>query len=364
MRRTALWTLNISLWTSIALLQSFQSYSAVASEGMTPHFDQILLLQIATWCPWAFIAAVLFTVCSRYPLEQLISVRSIVLFPLLGLASVALQILIHTAAMVLIPTERGQSAAFPVLFGQMFRWMALPGFIVYAGIIGAGHAFNYYRKYRERELRTLELERQLTEAQLATLQMQLQPHFFFNTLHSIASLVRDRQHDEAVSMIARLSELLRYTLDQADNQKVPLSQELEFIYRYLEIEQTRFPDRLKIDLQIQPESLAGLVPTLLLQPLVENAIKHGISHLTNPGTLGIRAQRIDHRLELAISNDGIGLNENGRQGERKGLGLSNARERLQQLYGEHHKFELIECGDGRVSASISLPFEETGVGVS
>jgi LytS/YehU family sensor histidine kinase len=245
------------------------------------------------------------------------------------------------------------------MYFRMLRWMAFPGLIVFAGIVGAGHAVNFYQKYRERELHTTHLEKQLTEARLLTLQMQLQPHFFFNTLHSIASLVRDRQNDAAVSMIAQLSELLRYTLDQVDHQKVPLSQELEFIHRYLEIEQTRFPDRLKVEMNVEPATLSAFVPTLLLQPLVENAIKHGISHLSHPGKLEIGTSRIDHQVLISISNDGVGLKNNGTREPETGLGLRNARQRLQELYGDNHRFELKECGGGRVSVTLSLPFQET-----
>ena len=356
-RLPARWILNTGLWTVIALLQSYQSYTSILAEGSTPDFTQVLFLQLSTWLPWAILTPLLFGFSQRYPLERMGSIRSLMLYPSLGVACVAVQILSHTIGMVAFPSETGRTASFLTMYGQMLRWMSLPGLIVFCGIVGAGHALNYSRKYRERERRMAQLEQQLIEAQLLTLQTQLQPHFFFNTLHSIASLVRDRQNDAAVGMIAQLSELLRYTLDQADTQKVPLRQELDFIHRYLHIEQTRFSDRLKVEMRVDDEALDALVPTLLIQPLVENAIKHGISHLSGPGTLEIEARLTGDQLFISILNDGIGLEHSRAPQPSRGLGLRNARERLQQLYGEHHRFELRENGNGRVSASLSLPYQ-------
>lgn len=353
------WLLNFALWTGVALVQSFQSYTGALSEGLNPQFGSVLGLQLATWYPWAFLAPVLFDISRRYPLDRLFSYRTLLVFPLIGLACVSVQIFAHTVGMVLFPSSPDRLAAFGSLYLQMLRWMAFPQLIVFASIIGASHAINYYQKFRERELSLTHLEQQLTEARLLTLQMQLQPHFFFNTLHSIASLVRDRQNDAAVSMIAQLSELLRYTLDQVNKQKVSLGHELEFIHRYLEIEQTRFSDRLKVEMRIEPEALSALVPSLLLQPLVENAVKHGISRLSQPGELVIEALRTDHKLFITITNDGIGLFDRGSSKRGEGLGLRNARQRLQQLYGERHQFQLSDHGNGKVAVSLTIPFEES-----
>jgi two-component system, LytTR family, sensor kinase len=356
-RLPARWILNIGLWTMIAFLQSYQSYTSILAEGAKSDFTQVLLLQLSTWLPWAILTPALFSLSRRYPLERMSSTRSLVLYPAVALACVAVQVLSHTLGMIVFPSGSPRAASFFTMYGQMLRWLSFPGLIVFCGIVGAGHALNYSKKYRDRERRMAQLEQQLIEAQLRTLQSQLQPHFFFNTLHAIASLVRDRQHDAAVGMIAHLSELLRYTLDQADTQMVPLRQELDFIHRYLHIEKTRFSDRLNVNVHVDDEALDALVPTLLIQPLVENAIKHGISRLSGPGTLEIEARLAGSQLYISISNDGVGLDQSSTSLTSRGLGLRNARERLHQLYGEQHQFDLKEHGNGRVSASLSLPYQ-------
>ena len=357
MRLRIKWILNVALWIGLALIQSFQLYSSSSAEGGTPHIGPTLALQFATWLPWAFLAPGIFHLSQRYPLEKFPSVRTLILLPLVGIGCVLLQVESHTAAMVLYPDTNWTQGTFGAMYIKMLRWMIFPQLIVFAGIVGASHAIAYYRKFRERELHTAQLERQLTEAQLLTLQMQLQPHFFFNTLHSIASLVRDRQNDAAVTMIAQLSDLLRYTLDQVDRQLVPLRQELEFIKRYLDIERVRFPDKLRVDMQIDPALLDAQVPSLLLQPLVENAIKHGISLLPQPGALDICIRRDQDDLYIDIANDGIGFRANGHSKGSDGVGLSNVRERLHQLYGPHHTIAVQERNNGKVEVSLRIPYQ-------
>jgi LytS/YehU family sensor histidine kinase len=187
--------------------------------------------------------------------------------------------------------------------------------------------------------------------------MQLNPHFLFNTLHAISALVH-KDVEAADRMIARLSDLLRYALESTDAQEVPLRQELGFLNRYLEIEQTRFGDRLTVRLDIAPETLDALVPNLVLQPLVENAIRHGIEPRAKPGRIDLRARRENGRLKLEVCDNGVGL-PSGRIPE-EGVGLSNTRARLQQLYGEGHCFELGDAPGGGLMVSVELPFRAAG----
>jgi sensor histidine kinase YesM len=236
--------------------------------------------------------------------------------------------------------------------------------IVYGMILGVGYAFSYYSRYRERELRASQLESQLAQAQLQALKMQLHPHFLFNTLNGIAGLVRDRNNKAAVSMIAGLSDLLRHTLENAGRQEVPLREELEFLELYLDIQQMRFPDRLNVQMKIATEALDAQVPNLILQPLVENAIRHGVSLRASSGTVGVSARRDDGFLEMKVYDDGPGLNSQliaeDRAGHGGGIGLSNTRARLRQLYGERYRFDVHDRDEGGVEAVISIPFASGG----
>jgi len=222
-------------------------------------------------------------------------------------------------------------------------------------IVAVSHAFDYYRKYRERELRTAELEKRLVQAKLQALQMQLNPHFLFNTLHSISSLMH-KDVEAADKMITRLSDLLRAALAGADTQEVTLRQELNLLQLYLSIEQIRFGNRLSVKMEIAPDTLEAQVPNLILQPLVENAIRHGIEPRARPGCIELRSQRQDSRLALVVSDNGAGISGNG--AVKEGVGLSNTRARLRELYGETHRFELVRPEAGGVRIELSLPFHE------
>jgi sensor histidine kinase YesM len=225
-------------------------------------------------------------------------------------------------------------------FNLLFYWV----------MVSVSHAFSYYRQFQERALRAKELEQRLTQARLQALQMQLNPHFLFNTLNAISTLMH-RDVKAADRMLARLAELLRYALDSTDAQEVPLRQELAFLERYLEIERTRFGERLTIETQLQPETLDALVPNLVLQPLVENAIKHGVERRTKSGRITLIGEVKGERLALQVLDNGPGLREGGVEG----IGLSNTRARLQQLYGEEHRFELRDANEGGVVVALEIP---------
>jgi LytS/YehU family sensor histidine kinase len=224
--------------------------------------------------------------------------------------------------------------------------------LVYWVVISVSHTMEYYLKFQEKEVRAAELEKSLTEAKLQALQMQLNPHFLFNTLHAISSLVH-KDAEAADRMISRLSELLRYTLESTTAHEVPLHQELHILDRYLEIEQTRFGSRLSVVKQIAPEAMTVLVPNLVLQPIVENAIKHGIEPHARPGVINVSAGREENRLVLEVRDNGKGLKE-GPQRER--VGISNTRARLQQLYPSSHQFELLNAPEGGLTVRLSIPW--------
>jgi sensor histidine kinase YesM len=223
-------------------------------------------------------------------------------------------------------------------------------------ILGIGAAFDYYRKFRERELRATQLESRLAQAQLDVLRMQLQPHFLFNTLHTISAYMQEGDIEAADHMIARLSELLRLAIDGVHTQEVPLRQELEFVQRYLDIQQIRFHDRLRVRVEVAPEVLDAKVPSLLLQPLVENAIRHGIGPRAEGGTMVLRIARVGNELQIDIEDDGVGLDAAEAGGTGKGVGLANTRARLVQLHGMAQRFDVRDRPEGGVRVSLALPF--------
>ncbi|MDQ3323690.1 MAG: histidine kinase [Acidobacteriota bacterium] len=220
--------------------------------------------------------------------------------------------------------------------------------MTYAAIVGISHAAFYYRRYHERSA-------QLARAHLQTLQMQLQPHFLFNTLNTISELVH-RDPQAADRTIARLGDLLRLALETEHLPEVSLRQELEFLGKYLEIEKTRFHDRLTVDFAVEAETLDACLPSMILQPLLENALRHGIATRPGAGIIGIRAERFDGMLQLKISDNGGGIADAGAGNLREGIGLSNTRARLRQLYGTRQTLILHNSESGGLEVILQIPF--------
>jgi sensor histidine kinase YesM len=223
---------------------------------------------------------------------------------------------------------------------------------IYWVIVSIVHALTYYRRSQEREHKALELEARLADAKLHALRMQLHPHFLFNTLNAISTLVH-KDARAADEMIANLSELLRATLD-AEGQEITLREEIALLDRYLEIQQTRFGDRLRIEKDIDGAALGGLVPTLILQPLVENAIRHGIEPESGPGQISVRAERKENQLFLRVHNNG---GDEPRHPKRpSGIGLANTQARLTELYGDAARFRLNSKSGEGFAVEIEIPF--------
>jgi sensor histidine kinase YesM len=242
------------------------------------------------------------------------------------------------------------------MFFLNFDWEMM----TYWAIVGLSHSLRYHYEAQDRALRASQLETRLIEAQLQSLQRQLQPHFLFNTLNTISALMH-RDVDAADNMIARLSDLLRLSLQTVGIQEVSLKQELDFLGKYLEIEQTRFRDRLTVVFDIEPDTLDALVPNLILQPLVENAIKHGIGPRPAPGRIQIHARRAGRFLELEVRDNGVGLSEARLSDFNRGVGLANTRSRLQHLYGSNHRFEFRQPADGGLLVGLAIPLVEPAV---
>jgi LytS/YehU family sensor histidine kinase len=222
-------------------------------------------------------------------------------------------------------------------------------------IVSVVQALTYYRRSQERERTAVELEARLAQARLQALRMQLHPHFLFNTLNAISTLVH-KDPKAADEMIGNLSELLRVALDTSDQEQVTLRQELDFLNRYLEIQQVRFGERLRVTRQIDAAALDAHVPALILQPLVENAIRHGIEPVAAPGSIAIVAQREGQMLHLTVRDSGAGA-ANAKE-HQPGIGLTNTRARIQELYGTEARLLLNTASEGGWSVNLEIPFRE------
>jgi len=346
--RSRRWGLALGGWTLAALFFSTQSFinayiqSSYRNRPLT--WREALILGFSEWFGWAALAPLVVWLARRFPIERPHRRRGLVVHSVAGLTVSILKV----AGDGLVVDLLGLNPARTI---TTFRFH--PNLLTYAAIVGASHALEYYRRYRDRELRALQLEARLAQAELQMLKLQLDPHFLFNTLHAISALMH-RDVEAADRMITRLSDLLRLILESAGVQEVPLKQELEFLERYLEIQQTRFSDRLTVRLDIDPEALNARAPNLILQPLVENAIRHGIAPRSDPGQILIRAARVAEGLLLEVVDDGPGLPE-GEAAQREGIGLANTRARLDQLYGTAHRFELAKAPGGGLRASLTIP---------
>ena len=359
-RNRRFWTetaIIFAAWAVFGLLVANQSSMLSALGGRQMPWIVALRPALLEATLWAFTTLAIFWLARRFPIEN---VRGRVLRGVVvHLVAAVVIALARTGVMVVLgwylPWVRVRT------FGSQFWGASSQNVLFYALLLGIAHLVLYYRRYREREQAAEQLARGLTEARLQALKMQLQPHFLFNTLNAISALI-PAEAKSARRMVARLGDLLRATLEHEATQEVTLREELAFLEPYLEIEQARLEDRLTVVMHIAPETLDARVPHLILQPLVENAVRHGIAARIEPGRVEISASRgPDGRfLQLEIRDDGRGLDRNNDRDNdvttRRGVGLTNIRSRLEQLYGGEHRFTLENQAAGGVLVRISLPF--------
>lgn len=353
------WVGILSIWAALGFIYAAPVYFEVRAEGMNHSPWRILSWGVLTWCAWAPLTPVMVWLARHYSLGGRAWKRNL----LVHLPAFLLIYVAHSAAatfIVLNVKPFDDMGTSPIAFGPRFlsrlKGAFGPDLLIYAGVLGVCYAIDYYRKYREREFQATQLETQLAQAQLQSLRMQLQPHFLFNTLNGIVGLVRDNQNQAAVGMLVGLSDLLRHALDHSDRQEVELRDELKFLGLYLSIQQMRFPDRLQVEVEIAPETMEALVPNLILQPLAENAINHGIAPRVTSGLVGINARRENGSLQLQVYDDGAGLPDNWQVNSKNGIGLANTIARLQQLYGDDQRFDIRNREGGGVEVSIAIPF--------
>ena len=337
-------------WTVLGLSFASQFYISSAKAGLEVSWKQAVSYALGDWYVFAILSVPVMELARRFRFEAGTWTRSLVTH--------VIGSVVFSFAYMIIRAWVGQwqsQAAFRDVFKPLLVKTWHFNLLIYWVIVAVSQAFDYYRKYRERELRAAELEKRLVQAKLQALQMQLNPHFLFNTLHSISSLMH-KDVEAADRMIMRLSDLLRAALEGAETQEVSLQQELDLLQLYLAIEQIRFGKRLTVKMEIAPDTLKAQVPNLILQPLVENAIRHGIEPRSRPGCIELRAHRRADSLTLEVSDNGAGLRQNGPVKE--GVGLSNTRARLRELYGSAHRFEMLSGPEGGVRVELEMPFRE------
>jgi len=343
-------------WSAIGLVNGTTIFFETRAEGMGHGVFRIIFYQLLYANLWTCLTPLIVWLGQRYPLERSLWKRNLPVHLLSFGVLMSAHALVSTSLYRVIRPygAMGGNPTFLTQFSSRLKGGATFGVIVYGGILGAAFAVDYYRKYREREVQTSQLKAQLVQAQLQSLRMQLQPHFLFNTLNGIAGLVRNQENKAAVDMISGLSQLLRHALANSERQEVTLREELDFVELYLDIEQMRFSDRLSIEMKIEPDTLEALVPNLILQPLAENAIRHGIARRVSAGTVGISARIQKGLLQISIYDDGPGLNGDG-AAEGKGIGLTNTRDRLERLYRDEYKFAVRNREPRGVEVMLRIP---------
>ncbi len=357
------------VWFLVAMAGSVTFWQLYRSTDMPMRFGTMFWLELSQILTYVPLTPLVYVLALRYPIRRDNWGRRVLPYLGMGVLFCIVHVILRgiTPYAIYEPKYRDWTSAIWNAHSHHFgiQWDGLRKLFLnnlvdditgtFIPIVLIANAVSYYRKYRDREIQASQLEAQLAKARLQSLKSQLQPHFLFNTMHSISALMlTDVQ--AADRMITRLADLLRMNLESAGTQITTLSKELEFVNCYLSIEQVRFEDRLTVVLEVEPETLDARVPQLLLQPLVDNAVKHGIAHRVAGGEIHIRAQRQNGDLKLEVRDNGPGLsNSASDRGCR--IGLKVTRERLEALYGQNQSVELTSPAEGGVCVVLSIPFE-------
>jgi sensor histidine kinase YesM len=359
--RALRWAIIFGAWTLVGLLMTSQDYVRQIRAGRNPDWQKMLfLVELPFAYLWALFTPLLFRLSQRFPIERGRLLRNtLVHISVSLLLSIITMAGFSTLNTFLFAPESERYFSFSRVMASVYTFFDYY-MLIYWLIVMISHAIYYYTRYREGELRASQLQAQLARAELQALKMQLHPHFLFNTLHSISAL-QLKDIEAANRMIARLGDFLRLTLDNSGAQEVTLQKELEFLKCYLEIESIRFQDRLSVNMEIEPQTLDARVPNLILQPIVENAIKHGIAPRAAPGRLSIRVRRAGSLLEIEVEDNGRGMQKAGRK-IKEGLGLSNTRARLDQLYGSGYRLDFVNVSEGGLRVTLEIPLKAVQTG--
>ena len=355
--RSARWLWIAAIWCAGGLFDASQTVFIMHAEGKHHPWPPLFAIEFVSWLPWALATPFIIDLARRYPVRREMNARTaaVHLVALAALSAVAeawsalLQVLFN-------PWGNRQWPTFVDTFNTSLVFQALTFLIAYSLILTATYLVDARERITRQATETARLNEELSKAQLAALRGQMEPHFMYNTLNSIAALVRDQRGDQAVSMIVGLSEFLRRASEDSLRSQVTLTEEVEYLQRYLDIQKVRFGDRLQLTVNIPAELLCVLVPSLLLQPLAENAIKHGIAKLSAGGNVHIVGARHSDTLRLSVYNDSPALPANW-EATKMGVGVSNLQTRLRILYGDESSLQLGRTETG-VEVVVTLPCRE------
>ena len=339
--------LYLAVWTLLGVISALQNLMVYAARGDDPPVGLVIRVALPTWYAWAILAPVIWVAARRFPLDRDHRLRHLGIHAVLNAFAVLAAAALVTFVRIALGVPGGD---------WTLQWMGSLNTVLigYWVIVLAAHAFGAYRDHREASLRAAELSGQLARSRLEALRAQLHPHFLFNTMNAISAFVRESP-DEAEAMLSDLAELLRFSMEDSSEPLVPLERETEFVRRYLAIQQTRLGDRFEASVEISPDANAVPVPVLLLQPLVENAVEHGIARRRGPGRLWIQAFRDGVDLLIRIANDGPTITPADLEPEGWRIGLRNTADRLRQRYGSE-RMRLVPRDEGGVEVEVRIPW--------
>ncbi len=350
------WLWIAAIWSGVGLFDATQTVFVMRAEGMHHNWGRLFVAMLLSWLPWALATPLVLSLGRRYSPAQWgrfstwgVHIAACATIGLVFSAwSAALEEFLNPWAHLPRPEP------FLTLWVNKFDNGLLSFAVLYGFILAVSYVLDSRDRLAFQQTETARLNEQLSKAQLDALRRQMEPHFLFNTLNAISGLVREKRNDDAVSMIAGLSDCLRRVMEDSNRQQVALGEELEFVQKYLGIQKVRFAERLQLSVDVPSELLSAQVPALILQPLVENAIKHGIAKRVQGGAIRITAFRSDGMLTLRVYNDGPSLPADWEK-TTSGIGVSNVRTRLQGLYGGGFEFSMSNQSPGGVEVSVSVP---------
>jgi two-component system, LytTR family, sensor kinase len=349
------WPAILAVWSGVALFDATQTVAVMHSEGMHHAWFRLFLTTVLSWVPWAAATPAALFLGRRYPPLTLRPVRTWAVHIAACVTICFFYAVWNAAFQYWLNPYLEPRIAFTRMLTLKFDNGLLASFILYATIIIIGQVIDSRARLAAQQTETARLNEQLSREQLNALRRQIEPHFLFNSLNGIAGLIRENRNEDAVGMLAALSDFLRHLL-QDSSQQVTFAEELEFLHKYLDIEKMRLGDRLRLAVEVAPDVLSARVPSLILQPMVENSIKHGISKRAAGGQIRLSASRNNGTLNVCVYNDGPAL-QPGWEATSAGIGIANVRSRLEGLYGERFAFNIENQSPEGVQVTLSVPFE-------
>lgn len=356
MSQRSRWLWIAVLWGGVGLFDATQTVVVMHSEGMHHAWGRLFFTTFVSWLPWALATPLIMYLGRRFPPVRLRPVTVWLVHIGAGVSLDAIYSALRAAMGVTLNPYLNPSGpgSFGSSWSMIFENALLATGVLYAAVLAFGGILDSRERLMRQQAEAARLSEQLSKAQLDAVRQQIEPHFLFNALNAVSALIREGRNEEAVEMVASLSELLRRVLQESRKQKVLLREELELLDKYLAVQKVRFSDRLRVESAVPEELLSAQVPSLVLQPLVENALKHGIAARAEGGVVRIAAARLNGKVTLSVYNDGPGISRGGQAGA--GVGLKNLQTRLRGLYGDAFQFHLENVGESGVKATVSVPY--------